>query len=274
MMKEVTTKALAEAALRQLPAVIGASVREDIYGHPREVHLLVAPGPNPRELARTVRKLLQERLGIEIDQRVISIAQLARQLDSPAADGAPAVEAVPTAETAAHPPANPAPTALAHAGEGEIDVAPAAAVAGTTQTQNDPERYTGMARIIYQGVESTSRDGKISVHVHVSWQGREFTGKGEELIGGSGRVRAAASATLDAAMQASGARLRLDLESASNVRALGREYVIVTVRATAAHLGRKPVTLVGAQPIEFDAETATALATLHALNRVLAPLLE
>ena len=35
------TKAEAEAVLRELPSVLGAFVREDVYGHPREVHLLV-----------------------------------------------------------------------------------------------------------------------------------------------------------------------------------------------------------------------------------------
>ena len=72
-----TTKAAAESLLRELPSVIGASVREDIYGHPREIHLLIRAGPNPRHLAYDVRELLEERLGVPIDQRVISIAQLA-----------------------------------------------------------------------------------------------------------------------------------------------------------------------------------------------------
>ena len=71
------TKAEAEAVLRELPSVIGAFVREDVYGHPREVHLLVRPGTSPRDLARDVRDLLEERLGVPVDQRVISIAQVA-----------------------------------------------------------------------------------------------------------------------------------------------------------------------------------------------------
>ena len=71
------TKAEAEAVLRELPSVIGAFVREDINGHPREVHLLVLAGTTPRDLARDVRDLLEERLGVPVDQRVISIAQVA-----------------------------------------------------------------------------------------------------------------------------------------------------------------------------------------------------
>lgn len=274
MMNEFTTKALAEAALRQLPSVIGASVREDIHGHPREIHLLVAPGPNPRDLARTVRKLLQERLGIEIDQRVISIAQLARELDQQPSEAIPAIDTAPDAESAPNDPANVAPALTAHDVVAEHDLHPSPPVAETTQAQPDSGAAANMARVIYQGVESTSRDGQISVRVRISWQGEEFTGNGTELAGLAGRVRAAASATLDAVMQACAGRMRLDLESASSARTLGREYVIVVVHAAAPTLGRKPVTLVGAQPVEFDAETASALATLHALNRVLGRLLD
>ena len=57
--------------------MLGAFVREDVYGHPREVHLLVKSGTVPRDLARDVRDMLEERLGVPVDQRVISIAQVA-----------------------------------------------------------------------------------------------------------------------------------------------------------------------------------------------------
>lgn len=76
-MPEHHTKQEAEAILRELPSVLGAFVREDINGNPREVHLLVRPGPAPRDLAKDVRELLEERLQVPVDQRVISIAQLA-----------------------------------------------------------------------------------------------------------------------------------------------------------------------------------------------------
>jgi hypothetical protein len=72
------TKESAEAVLRELPSVVGAFVREDVNGNPREIHLLIEPGPEPRHLAKDIRSLLEERLGITIDQRIISIAQLAR----------------------------------------------------------------------------------------------------------------------------------------------------------------------------------------------------
>jgi hypothetical protein len=77
-MERPGTKEAAEAILRDLPSVVGAFVREDPQGRPREVHILIAPGTQPRHFARDVRDLLEERLGVPIDQRIISIAQLAR----------------------------------------------------------------------------------------------------------------------------------------------------------------------------------------------------
>lgn len=72
------TRSAAEAILRDLPSVVGASVREDVNGHPREIHLLVDAGADARALSRDIRDLLEERLEVPVDQRVISIAQLAR----------------------------------------------------------------------------------------------------------------------------------------------------------------------------------------------------
>jgi hypothetical protein len=79
-MERINTKEVAETVLRELPSVLGAFVREDVNGHPREVHLLIAPGPNVKLLAQDVRELLEERLGLPVDQRVISIAQLAEDI--------------------------------------------------------------------------------------------------------------------------------------------------------------------------------------------------
>jgi hypothetical protein len=248
-MNKITTKAAAEAVLSELPSVLGASVREDVNGHPREVHLLVAPGPDTRHLARDVRDLLQERLGIPVDQRVISIAQLAEPLDALPAEVAPP----PAVETKA---GERFAAALRDAANAPAPGAPVASPAA------EP-------RLIYQGIESSTRDGRIQVRVRLSWQGEEYVGEGGELDGGQGRIRAAAAATLRAATAACGERIRLDVESTSTTRALGREYVLVSAVASSPLIGRRPVSLVGAQPLDFDVETAAALAALHATNRIL-----
>jgi hypothetical protein len=237
-METIRTKEAAESLLRELPSVLGAHVREDIYGHPREVHLLVAPGPNVRHLARDIRDLLEERLRVPVDQRIISIAQLERPLDE-----APVDEAV---------------------------VIP-------TQAEEHPSETGSEPRMLFGGLETSIRDARVYVRVHLSWRGEEYSGEAAELDAGNGRVRAAASAALRAATAAatgprSGVRpdpLRLELEFAAVVKALDRDYVLVSAFGASPLFGRRPLSLVGAQPLEGDEATAAALAALKAVNRVM-----
>jgi hypothetical protein len=235
-MKNVSTKETAEAVLRELPSVLGACVREDIHGHPREVHLLVGPGPNVRNLARDVRELLEEKLHVPVDQRVISIAQLSGK----------------AAEAALADFGQITGTAITPQG------APAPAVA---ETPSD--------RILFGSAESHVQGSRVIVHVRLTWGAREFTGEATEIDHGHGRVRAGASAALLAATIACDHAIRLELDSASVVRALDRDYVLVAALAGSPMLGRKPLLLSGAQPLDEDAPTAAALAALKAINRVL-----
>lgn len=231
-MKRISTKTTAEAVLRELPSVLGAYVSEDLEGHPREVHLLVRAGPEPGALARDIRNLLEERLGMPIDQRIISIAQLAR------AAGAAAQETPDTGGTRApkpHPPARP----------------------------------------IFSGLESTVAGGHVTVVVRLEWRGAMSEGTAEAVDTTPGRARAAATATLRAAMEAAWqTELGFELDFASIVQALDGEYVLVSVLGMSTRLGRRPLPLVGAHAIESDVESASALACLKAINRVLSLALE
>lgn len=230
-MNKAHTKEPAEALLRELPSVVGAYVREDINGHPREVHLLVAPGPNPRHLARDVRDLLEERLGVPVDQRVVSIAQLS------VAPGDLALDLhEPTGLTAAEPAPEEEP---------EFD-----------------------SRIRFQSLETQTREGTVAVRVRLNLQDRVVTGESVEVDVGLARLRAAAKAALNAATQASSQGIRFQLDGLTPLRAFGREYVLVSALASAPALGRKPIPLVGAQPVEDDSDHAAALAALKAINRI------
>jgi hypothetical protein len=230
-LKKIQTKEAAEAALNELPSVIGAFVREDVYGHPREVHLLVGPGPDVRHFARDVRGFLEERLGVPVDQRVISIAQIADP-----ADRQPATQN-PEAEAAA-PPAAPVPEPL--------------------------------GRPVFRGVECLVSQGRVEVCVFLEQEGAQHEARVLELESSTGRARAAAAATLKALSGAAIGKIRLELESASVIRALDRDFALVALLAAAPALGRSPLHLVGAHPLGVDdVATAGALATLKALNRVL-----
>ena len=232
-MKRISTKTSAEAVLRELPSVLGAYVSEDMEGHPREVHLLVRHGPDPAGLARDIRNLLEERLGLPIDQRIISIAQLAR-----GANEAPDEE--PTTTGRRQPAPSPA------------------------------------GRPIFSGLESTVSSGQVTVTVRLQWQGDISEGSADAVETATGRARAASGATLRAATAAADGdgSLGLELDFASIVQALDGEYVLVSVLGLSSRLGRRPLTLVGAHAVESDVETAAALATLKAVNRVLSLALE
>jgi hypothetical protein len=222
----------AEAVLRELPAVVGAFVREDVYGHPREIHLLIRPGPEPRHLARDIRNLLEERLGIPIDQRIISIAQLARDPESGEA-----------------PAAVPAP-------------------AGAVANGGAP------GRLRFAGSSTRRVQGRVQVRVRLELDAAVYEGEAEELEAGSGRARAGAEAALRAASVACGGRASFEVEAVSVVRVSDRGYVIVNALSTSPQLGRRPLSLAGAQELDpGEPELAGALAALKAANRVLALLL-
>ncbi|MGH7474758.1 MAG: hypothetical protein ACRELD_00570 [Longimicrobiales bacterium] len=237
----IQTKHAAEAVLREIPSVVGACVHEDVNGHPREVHLLVRSGPNVRDLARDVRDLLEERLGIFVDQRIVSIAQLAveeKRSEAAAAQSASAADEERPATGARGEPARSATS-------------------------------SNRARLFYDGLESRVHDSRVTVRVRLAWGGQTYTGEAVEVNAGHGRVRAAALAAARAATAAANEALRLEVEAASISRALERDYAVVSVLAIAPRLGRRPVPLVGAHAIETDVETAAALAVLKASNRLL-----
>lgn len=222
-MAKIHTKQAAEAILCELPSVLGAYVREDINGHPREVHVLIGPGPDARLLAIDLRDLLEERLGIPVDQRVISIAQLAEThfLDQ------------------------------ARSGN------------------SDPAESVPRGRLRFDAVETQTREGMVVVRVRLARGEMVITGECSEVEVPQARLRGAAVATLNAAATAMGERIRLQLENLAIIRAFGREYALVTVLASAPRLGRRPLPLFGAQPIEDMGEQAAVFATLKAINRVI-----
>jgi hypothetical protein len=223
-------KTAAEAALREMPFVVGAFVQPDALGHPREIHLLIQPGPKPREFAHEVKTLLETRFRLTIDQRIISIAQLAE-------------------EPAPVPAAMPAPGPVPVAGEGTA------------------------SRIRLENLESRVLEGRVTVAVALEHEGELLRGEATEIEAEEGRARAGTRAALEALNARLGPRGRLGFDFAARVETLDRRYVLVSIVASGRRLGRRPLALAAAHPIEEPEETAAALATLKAANRALERLL-
>jgi hypothetical protein len=249
-MEKSGTKDAAEALLRELPSVMGAFVREDVFGHPREIHLLISPGPSPRHLARDVRDLLEERLGVPVDQRVISIAQLAAE---------PAPQAGAAAASSGSPgvPAEPADSAASATDPPTTDMDPAA------------QAPSAEPRLRFDAAETSRQHGQLTVRVVLARGDETFVGESTQMDAQHGRLRSGAGALLEAANHACAGRGRFALEEIARVVALGRDFVLLTVIASAPRLGRRPLTLAGAQLIDAEEEVAAALAALKAVNRVL-----
>jgi hypothetical protein len=250
-------KEAAEAALRELPSVVGAFVTEDVYGHPREIHLLIRPGPDPRYLAHDVRDLLEEKLGIPVDQRVISIAQLAATVPPPEA----VAKVEPDDEDQEQPARPEQPT-----------VGAGAAAPPVPATVAEPARDTA-PRLRFLGIETQARDARVIVRARLRAGAQELYGESVDLEAASGRARAGAAAALQAVSGAANLQGRFELENASVIRVEDREYVLVSAFASSPYLGRRPLSLAGAQEVEVDVESAAALAALKAVNRVLSLML-
>lgn len=297
---KIRTKDAAEAALRELPSVLGVRVREDVYGHPREVHVLVKSGPNVRNLALDIRELLEERLGIPVDQRVISIAQLAPgasfDLDdgaeaprdgadagglTSAADGVAALAAGVESETGTEPETSQPEVGVALAEPVEVAQSPATAVEAPVSARPVAPRvalpssppalqqagYEGV-RLYFVGRSTVQRDGRVTVAVRVALGDQEFSGEATDLDSSIGRARAAALAALGAVAAVVGGEAGFYLEGATLCRTLDRDYVLVSALGSIPRRGRAPMLLAGVQEVEADVETAAALAALKATNRI------
>jgi hypothetical protein len=65
-----------EAVIRQLRDVIGARVVADNAGVIQEIHVLSQGEKSPKQLVRDVESALQARLGITLDHKKVSVAQV------------------------------------------------------------------------------------------------------------------------------------------------------------------------------------------------------
>lgn len=232
----------AERLIASLTGVVSARVVTNQSGEPLEIHVLATADLHPKQVARNVESALTAGLGIEIDRRIISIAQVR---DS---DGADTVDPGPDA-------AAPEAAAPSVAGPGE-----------RREPADAPEesRPVRSGRIIFVGMDSRYVAGRYAVcRVTLRRDGVDFSGEGQAANTPQGRVMAAAQAAFAALAQIGGPE-DLGLEGASLVEAHGRTFVVVAARALS---GRRSIPLSGVAPVSRSPEEAAILASLQAANR-------
>lgn len=221
----------AERLLSSLAGILSARVVADRQGRIEEIHVLADPDLHPKQVVRNVESALRAGLGIEIDRRVVSVAQVR------SGDGLP---------------------------EG---LAPAAAGASTAAAQPRPgtaPATSGRQRFIFVGFDARASTSHQTVCQVTLRRGPiTFSGTGEGVATPLGRTTAAARAVFAALADARGLD-DLALEGTALVEVHGRTYVLVAAHGLA---GRSSVTLAGVAPLFRSPEEAAILASLQATNR-------
>lgn len=220
-----------EALIAALRGVLAARVTLGELGAIEEIHVLASEQLHPKQIVRNIESALGAGLGIAVDRRIISVAQI--RSDDPDAfvpDDASALQ-VPHGET------------------------------GTAAPSHD-ENIAG--RYVFVGYDARSQpDLEAACRVTLR--------RGSEVISGSGtgpgtrlgRAQAAARAVF-AAIATARQDHTLGLEGVTLVDSHGRDYVLV---AASAAVGREALPLTGAASLHRSPEEAAILASLQATNR-------
>ncbi|HUG42573.1 MAG TPA: hypothetical protein VMM12_19065 [Longimicrobiales bacterium] len=244
----------AERLLASLAGVVSAHVVTDSIGRIVEIHILSAAGVHPKQVVRNVESALSAGLGIEIDRRIVSVAQIrATSDDGEGADGR-------TLSGAAEPPGN---GGADRTGTGQAPPTRNGAATGKGGQEPRVQDRVAAARLEYVKFHSM-RDAELcACDVMLRDGDRLITGRGSGPDTAAGRAEAAARGVLDAIVQAR-PDVRLELEGAAISASRGRAYVIISATAL---LDRMTVPLAGAAPLARSPEEAGILAALQATNR-------
>ncbi len=223
-----------ERLLCSLAGVVSARVVANPLGRLDEIHILASPLFSPKQIVRNVESALSAGLGIVIDRRIVSVAQIRRDALEPTITGLEEA----TAEAEAMP----------------ASVSEAAAPLGAPSSP----------RLVFVGYDAAGRTNEeAECRVTIRREGSEFTGLGTGAGTTSGRALAGARAAF-AALSSAQFGERLGLESATTVESNGRQFVLVAARALE---GRVAVPLTGVARLTRSPEEAAILAALQATNR-------
>lgn len=223
----------AEQLIGALTGVVSAHVVTSPGGEIVEIHVLAKPTLHPKQVVRNVESALSAALGIQVDRRVVSVAQIRTEAE---AEATTAKEAAVLSLSLADEPADDSPEEPATAAPERLEYV-------RYEARRDAERCT--CKVVLR-----SRTA-------------EVTGSGDGPDTAGGRAEAAARAVFDAIGQAR-PDARLELAGAVISSSRGRSFVIVSAHAL---LDRTTIPLAGAATLARSPEEAAILAALQASNR-------
>ena len=219
-----------ERLLCSLAGVVSARVVANPLGRLEEIHILASPMLSAKQIVRNVQSALSAGLGIVVDRRIISVAQIRRDAIEPFEAG----------------PAEPVEEAV------EVPTGPA------------PGPPVRRARLVFLGWDADGGSrGASECTVRLRSDDAVVTGRGEGAGSPAGRVDAGARAAFDA-LAAALDEDALTLEGTTVVETHGRRFVLVAARDTG---GRDAPALTGVAPLGRSPEEAAVLASLQAANR-------
>ena len=225
----------AETAIRRLRDVEGVSVRVD-GADLVEIHVVSSSDRSPKQIVRDVQAVLRTDLGMSIDHRIVSVA-LAR-----------APGAAPAGATSAPP-------------------VPARAPAPSRAPEPSPPEPVRDDRIRYENANLIVHGQKTQAQVELRWKGLPRIGNASGWSSRDDSHRLVAQATALAVQEFLSDPIALNVRDVSFVET-GGHRVAVVVMSLLAHRHEKVLT--GSCSLERDATQAVVLATLAALNRLVA----
>jgi hypothetical protein len=225
----------AETLLASLSGVLSAHVVCGPSGRLLEIHILSSAALHPKQMVRNVESALRAGLGMDVDRRIISVAQV---------------------RTPGHGDAT-------SNGQTPSPLAPNAGDEDHVHGQDDAGTGTPRGRLEFVRYASRRQDGRCTCEVVLRDDPAEVTGAGTGPDTAAGRAESAARAVLDAICRAR-PDLKLELDGATLTSSRGRTFVIAAAQLLR---GRDVVRLAGAAALTRSPEEAAILATLQATNR-------
>lgn len=220
-----------EGLITALRGVLAARVTLGAAGAIEEIHVLAAEQLHPKQIVRNIESALSAGLGIAVDRRMISVAQV--RADEPDA-WLPNDASTPQLPQDA--PQNGVPA----------------------QDEKSAVRY------VFIGYDArTQPDLEAACRVTLRSGSEVISGSGTGPSTRLGRAQAAARAVFSA-ISAARQDHTLGLEGVTLVESHGRDFVLVAANAAA---GRESLPLTGAAALHRSPEEAAILASLQATNR-------
>lgn len=229
-----------ERTLTGLKDVRSARIIADDNGNILEVHAVASAGRSPKQIARDVESMLVAKLGMLIDHRKISIAQVEGE-DESAEDQTVEPRQSEELEYEAGP-------------ESEVEV---------------PERlylWSGERRVRFVGVSVAQSQLKAEARVELALNGLDTIAAAEGADSPDAVLRLVAEATLTAIQQFLEGDHVFSVNAVEEVTVGGKPTVVVNICLVTDGDERD---LVGACGVNRDSIRAAALATLDAVNRFL-----